>query len=595
MMNDSERANKLVGFETERMRIAALRKQLEAVPHWIPAAGLREYVSRTEKILADAKQRLEAKPVIAIVGPNGSGKSTLTNALIGMDSLAKIGKNRPTTRQAAVITRTVEDARQLLEQISHKQIDVLPCTSTSLPEAIVVDTPDTNSSECMLHRPLVERVLELADVMICVFEARNPKERDNIMALSEWVNAFPGEHVYLVLNQCDRIPEQELRNTVLPDFQNHITRAWSRKFDKIFCISARSGLCDPEWTEHENPLHSHNQLDQLRDCLRNLGGGALFVDQRLARARHLRETSLNVVRETVRQQAGDLPVVCDTISRLEKEIANEVVECVSQRMGQDSGGVTALLCGALAQRWGGPVGIFIGLWRRLVDFWTPLNLARLINPIMLPFLLVRALRIMKNPDKFETEYEKRLTGISSQTECVGARIKAAREWPQLAEKLISNGFDPAVRDTSVGMDLEPLDGLSQQVWGESVRKAVNISADRLSRSWVQWLLNAPAVLGIIAAASAFIVWPILFKSMLPREFYPHCVGLLLLLWLLPSWLLQFFALRSRAHIPQMALDQAKKTAQDSLDGGAARGAIGVEVDRVMRLGETTGSSLRKAW
>ena len=590
-MNDAVRAGKLVAFETERMRIAALGKQLDAMPHWMPAIGLREYVTRVEKLLADAKERLEAKPVVAIVGPNGSGKSTLANALVGMDDLARVGNDRPTTRGAAVITRTVDDARQLQDQIPHAQVGIFPCASTLLPDAIVVDTPDTNSGECMVHRPLVERILGLTDVMICVFQARNPKERDNILALADWVNAFPGEHVYLVLNHCDRIPESELKSSVLPDFLEHISRSWSRKFDKVFCISARDGLQNPEWTENEKPLHKDNQLSLLRDGLRDLGGGALFVDQRLARARHLREVAVDVARKTAQQHANDLPAVREEIGKLEKDIASEIVETVSHRMGEDSGGVTALLCGALAQRWGGPVGLFLGLWRRLVDFWTPLSLVRLVNPLMLPFLLLRALRVLKNPEKYENEFEKRLTGITSQADCVSAKIVAAREWPQLAEKLIARGFDPVVREISIGVDLEPLDGLSQQVWSESVRKAIDAIADRLSRSWLQWLLNAPAILGLVAAAGAFIVWPAIYKSPLPRDFYLHCIGLLLLLWLLPSWLLQFIALRSRAHVPHMALNHAKKAAQESLDGGVTRGAIGVEVERVMRLGQDIKSTI----
>ena len=118
-MNDIKRGELLIAFETEYQRVAALGRQLDALRYWLPAAGLRAVVRRTEQLLANTRERLTAKPVVALVGPNGSGKSTLANALVGQDDLTKVGAARPTTRRAALIVRSPADAQPLQEQIPH--------------------------------------------------------------------------------------------------------------------------------------------------------------------------------------------------------------------------------------------------------------------------------------------------------------------------------------------------------------------------------------------------------------------------------------------------------------------------------------------
>lgn len=581
-MNDIKRGELLIAFETEYQRVAALGRQLDALRYWLPAAGLRAVVRRTEQLLANTRERLTAKPVVALVGPNGSGKSTLANALVGQDDLTKVGAARPTTRRAALIVRSPADAQPLQEQIPHAHLEVIPHAATRLPDTILVDTPDTNSSECHEHRPIVEQVLERTDVMVCVFQARNPKERDNILALADWVNAFPGAHVFLVLNHCDRIPEDELKNSVLPDFRRHIAQAWAREPDRIFLVSGRAGLQTPRWTENETPLHGLNQLDDLREALRELGGGALFVDQRLMRARHLRTTALELTRQQIEAHADKWPAIQEELAQLEQKLARAVMDDVAQRMQEDSGSVTALLCRALAQRWGGPVGLFVGLWRRLIDFWNPLSLTRLLNPLMLPVVLVRALRVLRNPEKYEQLFEQRMLDATATQDFTAAKIIAAREWPPIAEHLIACGFNPDIRDVALGVNVAPLDTLSQQAWANAVRRAIDETADRNSRSWLQWLLNAPSVLGLIAAAAGFIAWPILYHAPLPRDYYPHSLGLLLLLWLLPSLALQYRVMRAQKKVPRLALRHAEQAAQENQSPAATAG-ISEELNRIRRL------------
>ena len=581
-MNEIERGELVIAFETEVQRVAALGRQLDTLQYWLPAAGLRTVVRRTENLLANTRARLTAKPVVTLVGPNGSGKSTLANAIVGSDDLATVGPDRPTTRIATLITRSAVDAQTLQDPIPHAHLEVIPHAATRLPEAILVDTPDTNSGECAEHRPIVEQVLERTDVMVCVFQARNPKERDNILALADWVNAFPGSQVFLVLNHCDRIPEDELKYSVLPDFRRHIAQAWAREPDRIFMVSGRAGLQAPHWTENETPLHAINQVDELRDALRGLGGGTLFSDQRLARARHLRTAAQELTHKQIEPLAAELSAIQEELHRLEKELARAVMADVAQRMREDSGNVTALLGGALAQRWGGPVGLFVGLWRRLIDFWNPLSLARLLNPLLFPVLLARALRVLRNPEKYEQVYEQRMLQTTATRDFTAAKITAAREWPPIAERLIACGFNPDIRDVAVGIHVAPLDALSQQAWANAVRRAIDEIADRASRSWLQWFFNTPSIVGLIVAAAGFIAWPFIYHAPLPRDYYPHGVGLLLLLWLLPSLALQYRVMRAQKKVPQLALRHAQQAAQESQDP-AATASISTELSRIQRL------------
>lgn len=592
-MNDQVVAEQVAAFETTAGSVKSLGRQLEAVPHWQPAVGHLAYVNHVTTLLEDLRSRFAAKPTIAFVGPTGSGKSTLVNALIMKDDAVAVGVTRPTTRDITVITRSVEDAGQLLDRVNHDRIHVVPSPTTPLREAIIVDTPDTDSGECQDHRPLLESILALTDVMICVFDAHNPKRRDNIVALAEWVNTFPVGQIYLVLNMSDRISETELTNSVVPDFRAHIERAWSRKVDKLFCVSARSSLCNPGWPDNERPLHNINQTDDLRNCLRDLGGGALFVDRRLDRARHLYSISSQLVADAVQRVVEDLRSVRTSQVELQREVADELISAVSRRMNDESSGITVLLYAAMAQRWWGPTGVFLSIWRRLVDAWSPLSLARSLSILNLPLLLVRSIRAVGNPERYEAELERMLSRGLTGGDFVGAKIKIAKRWPEIAERLVDAGFDTSVRGPSTFMDLKPLEGISRQIWERAVSQAVDHTATRLSRQSLQWILNAPVLCSFIAVC-AQLVLSFIRQSYLPSAFFLHAGVILLLLWLLPSWLLQCFVHRAIARIPATAMGFARESSHEGLSvDDSTKVGIMAEVERVIGLGVFTRASETK--
>jgi GTPase SAR1 family protein len=576
---------KYLEYDAEKKRLDDLAAELKELTFWQPASGLLDIIGRKQKILDDARARFESKPVISVVGPSGSGKSTLVNALVNTGDLLTMGYRRPTTRTVAVVSRFASDARQLTAHIGADDIQIKSCSKTMLPDAIIVDTPDTDSGECEHHRPLLDNAIQLTDILICVFDAANPKRSDNIRAIEDWVMTFPGDQIIMVLNRCDRIPEDELTSLVLPDFKKHIASAWARKADKVFCVSARSGLDDPEWPEGEQPLHRFNQLSELQNHLQNVGSGAFFVDRRIERARHINRVMADLTAETAGKHAQDLMVIQKEIQQLEQDIVHEGLKAISKRTGEDGAGLAGLLCGAMAQRWWGPVGLFVGIWRRMVDFRAPFSFVRSLNPANFVTGIIRSVRALGNPEGLETHVKNLLSDTLTGAESPGTQLAITENWPDIADKLVRAGFRPSVRNADKVVDLTPLLQISRDTWRKALDDAVETTADRLSHPLLQWILNAPVLIIV-----GVVVWKLISEFLgiliMPASFLFHSMFLLLLFWLLPSWFLQWRTVKARARLTEKARQNALKTWQDNASANSKTGIMTVvcELDRVVRLG-----------
>ena len=307
-----ERAERRYRLENEKQALVSIKSRLDSLRFWTPAAKLSNVVEETLSVVDGLADRLEAKAVVAVVGGTGAGKSTLVNALCGKDGTVKDGNSRPTTRSITALARTVGDADVLLENLKPGEITVRQDFGFRFHDVVLVDTPDTDSSECADYSDLLDRVLQRADALVCVFPAQDPKRRDNLVRLAEKVSQYQAEHVFLVLNQCDRITEGEL-DEIRRDFEQNIRKSWT-KTGRVFLVSARASLENPNWTDGERPLHGVNEFAALCSAIRELDGSR-FADRRIERARELRRETERYVRDCI-CECGDWDALCDDLTKL---------------------------------------------------------------------------------------------------------------------------------------------------------------------------------------------------------------------------------------------------------------------------------------
>ena len=129
-----------------------------------------------------------------MIGPGGAGKSTLVNALSGHDDLTRVGIRRPTTQRAVLVCRSSEDADYVTSEFDSSAVEVIvEPTALQSDNYILVDTPDIDSMHQKSHQKIVSEIIGMADVLICMFNAENPKTRDHVDFFRDYVQRFDGE------------------------------------------------------------------------------------------------------------------------------------------------------------------------------------------------------------------------------------------------------------------------------------------------------------------------------------------------------------------------------------------------------------------
>jgi len=526
------------------IRIA--QRRLESLSDWIPAYAMVRLAGKVLEMVSNLESRIGRKLVVTVIGPSGSGKSTLVNALAGADNLAAIGIDRPTTTRPLVVSPAYSDVSQLVDSLGKEHLDIRLAPEAAAAENIVIiDTPDTDSVEQARHLPMIQQAVSLSDVLLCVFDAENPKRLDHADFLSTLVQYFDGDSIVAVLNKCDRQSETELRESIAPEFQTYIEHAWDRPATQLFCISARRHLKDPDWAATARPRHAFDQFTSLRQLLlETLGLPSAVMDRRLDNARQLRDFLETTIRMEVEKDKASIRSAARRMRQVEKEAMEDTLTALQNHDPQWLPGVMVDVYAQLAQRWLGPVGWLIAAWARWLMISSGLGgIFRYGRPIQRLTRLAASLKHLKRSEN--AEEPRALARIPFQA----YRNVFLRNWTEVAELLVTARFDPSVRqnhDPAV-MGKQAGEELSV-IWQESLEAEVGATAKRWSHLGLQLLLNLPVLVALVhvgwITASEYLA-----GNYLPLNFFVHALVtvtiLLFLCFFLFQGLLRLFSGKER--------------------------------------------------
>ncbi len=570
-------------IQTVRRDVHQLREALAEVPLWRPAAGLQQQCIRTLEIIDALAERLDYKLVATLIGPCGSGKSTLLNALAGVDELSATGTERPTTRNLVVLSRDPDDAGQLRQRLGGQDVALRSSpAAAALEHVILIDTPDTDSTEQQRHLALLQQAIGLSDILICVFNAENPKTRDHADVLAPFVAMFDGQSLVAVLNRCDRLEETELREIIRPEFEQYLADAWPRTVERVLCLSARRHLQRPAWDPQAPPRHAFDQFEVLRDLVFGAYNRPGFAaDRRVRNAEALRNYLWRQAREAVIAVGPQLEKARRDIQAVHRQAFSDALEVLASRQSGLPAGTSALLYQQLSQRWSGPVGWLVAVWSRLLTFGGGLG------QVLRPAHIVG--RMLRSSSPGEPALPK-TAGAEPAFERY--RLTLLKRWPTVAEDLVAAGFDPTVRQTgtlvregeSVGRDLA-------LTWNTALAAETERAARAMSGGPVQLLFNLP-VLAVLAYTGWLTVSGFFNGHYLAPGFFLHATVATVVVLFLSFFLLQG-ALRLLAR-PERVLKKALETARRQLAGISPRAAapleeqVAVLLDQVLPLAGAAG-------
>ncbi|MEJ7742284.1 MAG: YfjP family GTPase [Nocardioidaceae bacterium] len=208
------------GAKTETtLRLDGLGAAVEAARGRLDDALLREaadVVSRGRRRLGLSSEHT----IVALAGATGSGKSSLFNALCDLD-LAAVGVKRPTTSWALACAWGSDGATEILDwlgiptrhQVNRTGLLDETAADRDLHGLVLLDLPDHDSTE-VSHRLEVERLVELADVMVWVLD---PQKYADAVIHDRYLRPLSShaEVMLVALNHVDEIPPGGVESCLL--------------------------------------------------------------------------------------------------------------------------------------------------------------------------------------------------------------------------------------------------------------------------------------------------------------------------------------------------------------------------------------------
>jgi GTPase SAR1 family protein len=509
---------KIEGFKHD---VRMLCNAIDRAPMWQPGAGLRKQCDEVLRMIDHLEARFERKLIVTIIGPCGSGKSTLLNALAQVDNLSETGHRRPTTQSIVVLSREAKDADYLKEQLGVSHVDMRSSpVATSLEHVLLVDTPDTDSTQQEKHIYLVQNAIAVSDILICMFDAENPKRKDHVDFLAHYVRLFNGDALMVVINKCDRQDKNELTQVIVPEFLEFIKSAWEKPIQKIFCISAREHLQDPQWDSTATPKHDFDEFIDLKQMIfGTFNQPGYIIDRRIENARSLRNYIFEEATLEIQKDSKTLKETKQLIREAEKTALNAALSAFKKGDSKRMLGINVLVYQKLAQRWLGPVGWLIAIWARILIFGTGIvAMFRFGNPIRQLAGMVSSL--------FHFKESKAATAEAERSDWIDFamrdfRLSVLQDWPDIAESLINARFDMRVRKIDhVLSDNITLNQDLNSFWSDALDHTMETASQNLSGLILQFLFNLP-VIGILGHVGWITARDYFTGQYLSSDFFLH--------------------------------------------------------------------------
>jgi GTPase SAR1 family protein len=496
--NIKTRVIKALGnIEGLKYDVRMLADAVDQAPMWRPGAGLKKQCDEALGMIDQLETRFERKLIVTIIGPCGSGKSTLLNALAEVDNLSETGNRRPTTQSIVVLGRETKDAEHLKDQLGVSHVDMRSSpAAASLEHVLLIDTPDTDSTQQEKHIHLVQKSIAISDILICMFDAENPKRKDHVDFLAHYVRLFNGDALVLAINKCDRQNKKELVETIVPEFMEFIKSAWETPIQKTFCISARQHLKNPQWDPAAAPKHDFDEFIDLKQMIfGDFNRPGYSIDRRIENARTLRNYIFEEVFRQIHKDSKTLEKTKQQIQSAEKDALKAAISAFDPGETNQMPDINVIVYQRLAHRWLGPVGWLIAIWARILIFGTGIaSMFRFGNPIRRISNMVSSLVHFKE--------SKADTAESRGTDRVDIAMRAYRlvvlqQWPDIAEDLVRARFDPRVRRLELVLsDETTLNEDLISIWNDTLDHTVETASRNLSNFILQVLFNLP-VIGIL--------------------------------------------------------------------------------------------------
>ena len=525
-------------IENYKNDIRMLQGTIDRASWWRPGISLKKQCDEILRMIAHLEERFGRKLVVTLIGPCGSGKSTLLNALAGVDDLSQVGHMRPTTKNIIVFGQETSDADQFIKQLGGESVESLSShMAASLEHVMLVDTPDTDSTEMEKHMPLLREAITLSDVLICVFDSENPKRRDHVDFLTPHVRMFTGDALVVVINKCDRQDKNELEEKIVPEFIGFIKSAWERPIQTVLCVSARSHLNNPEWDESASPKHDFDQFAELKQLIfGTFNRPGYIVDKRLEHVRNLRDYVFDETNAEVSKDIERLRRAKENIMVAERKAVENALATFRAADSKHAIGVNVMLYQRLAHKWLGPMGWMIAVWARILIFGTGMaSMLRFGNPIRQFVGMVSSLRHFKETRLAVDETAREGWFVAALRDY---QLTISHEWPDIAESLVKSRFEPSVRHIEAVLpEKEVLNMDLGALWSDALDMTIERTAQTLSNFMLQLIFNIP-ILIILGHSGWITVKGYFSKNFLSSDFFLHSFLIIAIILFLSFFLFQ---------------------------------------------------------